>query len=237
MRFFKRNMTLENLKKDLNKLANTQKAKDYERYFKTGKGEYAEGDIFLGISIPDQRKIVSKYYSLSLSDIEKLLASKIHEHRMCALFLLVNYYQKQDKEKAVKSYFKNIKYIDNWDLVDLSAYKILGDFFFEKDKKELEALLYSDSIWEKRIAMVSTYGFIQKGDIKTTFKYARILLGEEHDLIHKAVGWMLREAGKKDKKALIDFIEKNYKKMPRTTLRYSIERFNLNERKRFLEKR
>lgn len=237
MRFFKRNMTLENLKKDLNKLANTQKAKDYERYFKTGKGEYAEGDIFLGISIPDQRKIVSKYYSLSLSDIEKLLASKIHEHRMCALFLLVNYYQKQDKEKAVKSYFKNIKYINNWDLVDLSAYKILGDFFFEKDKKELEALLYSDSIWEKRIAMVSTYGFIQKGDTKTTFKYARILLGEEHDLIHKAVGWMLREAGKKDKKALIDFIEKNYKKMPRTTLRYSIERFNLNERKRFLKKR
>lgn len=230
-------MTLENLKKDLNKLANTQKAKDYERYFKTGKGEYAEGDIFLGISIPDQRKIVSKYYSLSLSDIEKLLASKIHEHRMCALFLLVNYYQKQDKEKAVKFYFKNIKYINNWDLVDLSAYKILGDFFFEKDKKELEALLYSDSIWEKRIAMVSTYGFIQKGDTKTTFKYARILLGEEHDLIHKAVGWMLREAGKKDKKALIDFIEKNYKKMPRTTLRYSIERFNLNERKRFLEKR
>ncbi len=230
-------MTLENLKKDLNKLANTQKAKDYERYFKTGKGEYAEGDIFLGISIPDQRKIVSKYYSLSLSDIEKLLASKIHEHRMCALFLLVNYYQKQDKEKAVKSYFKNIKYINNWDLVDLSAYKILGDFFFEKDKKELEALLYSDSIWEKRIAMVSTYGFIQKGDTKTTFKYARILLGEEHDLIHKAVGWMLREAGKKDKKALIDFIEKNYKKMPRTTLRYSIERFNLNERKRFLKKR
>lgn len=237
MRFFKRNMTLENLKKDLNKLANTQKAKDYERYFKTGKGEYAEGDIFLGISIPDQRKIVSKYYSLSLSNIEKLLASKIHEHRMCALFLLVNYYQKQDKEKAVKSYFKNIKYINNWDLVDLSAYKILGDFFFEKDKKELEALLYSDSIWEKRIAMVSTYGFIQKGDTKTTFKYARILLGEEHDLIHKAVGWMLREAGKKDKKALIDFIEKNYKKMPRTTLRYSIERFNLNERKRFLKKR
>ncbi|MDD3491522.1 MAG: DNA alkylation repair protein [Candidatus Pacebacteria bacterium] len=237
MRFFKRNMTLENLKKDLNKLANTQKAKDYERYFKTGKGEYAEGDIFLGISIPDQRKIVSKYYSLSLSDIEKLLASKIHEHRMCALFLLVNYYQKQDKEKAVKFYFKNIKYINNWDLVDLSAYKILGDFFFEKDKKELEALLYSDSIWEKRIAMVSTYGFIQKGDTKTTFKYAKILLGEEHDLIHKAVGWMLREAGKKDKKALIDFIEKNYKKMPRTTLRYSIERFNLNERKRFLEKR
>jgi len=230
-------MTLENLKKDLNKLANTQKAKDYERYFKTGKGEYAEGDIFLGISIPDQRKIVSKYYSLSLSDIEKLLASKIHEHRMCALFLLVNYYQKQDKEKAVKFYFKNIKYINNWDLVDLSAYKILGDFFFEKDKKELEALLYSDSIWEKRIAMVSTYGFIQKGDTKTTFKYAKILLGEEHDLIHKAVGWMLREAGKKDKKALIDFIEKNYKKMPRTTLRYSIERFNLNERKRFLEKR
>lgn len=230
-------MTLENLKKDLNKLANTQKAKDYERYFKTGKGEYAEGDIFLGISIPDQRKIVSKYYSLSLSNIEKLLASKIHEHRMCALFLLVNYYQKQDKEKAVKFYFKNIKYINNWDLVDLSAYKILGDFFFEKDKKELEALLYSDSIWEKRIAMVSTYGFIQKGDTKTTFKYARILLGEEHDLIHKAVGWMLREAGKKDKKALIDFIEKNYKKMPRTTLRYSIERFNLNERKRFLEKR
>ena len=141
---------------------------------------------------------------------------------MCS-FLLVNYYQKQDKEKAVKSYFKNIKYINNWDLVDLSAYKILGDFFFEKDKKELEALLYSDSIWEKRIAMVSTYGFIQKGDTKTTFKYARILLGEEHDLIHKAVGWMLREAGKKDKKALIDFIEKNYKKMPRTTLRYSIE--------------
>ena len=230
-------MTLENLKKDLNKLANTQKAKDYERYFKTGKGEYAEGDIFLGISIPDQRKIVSKYYSLSLSNIEKLLASKIHEHRMCALFLLVNYYQKQNKEKAVKSYFKNIKYINNWDLVDLSAYKILGDFFFEKDKKELEALLYSDSIWEKRIAMVSTYGFIQKGDTKTTFKYARILLGEEHDLIHKAVGWMLREAGKKDKKALIDFIEKNYKKMPRTTLRYSIERFNLNERKRFLKKR
>ncbi|MDD3487889.1 MAG: DNA alkylation repair protein [Candidatus Pacebacteria bacterium] len=230
-------MALENLKKDLKKLANMQKAKDCERYFKTGKGEYAEGDIFLGISIPDQRKIVSKYYSLSLSDIEKLLASKIHEHRMCALFLLVNYYQKQDKEKAVKSYFKNIKYIDNWDLVDLSAYKILGDFFFEKDKKELEALLYSDSIWEKRIAMVSTYGFIQKGDIKTTFKYARILLGEEHDLIHKAVGWMLREAGKKDKKALIDFIEKNYKKMPRTTLRYSIERFDLNERKRFLEKR
>lgn len=147
----------------------------------------------------------------------------------------MNYYQTKDKERAVKFYFKNTKYINNWDLVDLSAYKILGDFFFKKDKKELEKLLYSDNVWERRIAMISTYGFIKKGENKPTFRYAQILLKDQHDLIRKAVGWMLREAGKRDRVALIDFIEKNYNKISRTTLRYSIERFDQEERKEILK--
>lgn len=230
-------MTLDNLKKDLQRLADKRKAEDLKRYFKTGKGEYAEGDVFLGVSIPDQHKVVSKYDSLSLSDIEKLLTDEIHEYRSCALFLLVKYYQKRDKEKAVKVYLRNTSQINNWDLVDLSAYKILGDFFLKRDRGELEKLTHSDNLWERRIAIVSTYRFIKEGEVKTTFKYSKRLLKDEHDLIHKAVGWMLREAGKKDKKALIEFIDKNYKEMSRTTLRYSIEKFSPQERQEFLKRK
>lgn len=229
---------LQEIKKDFAKLTNKQKAKLLSRFFKTGRGEYGEGDIFLGIVVPKQRELARKYDSLSLNDIQTLLSSNIHEYRLTSLFILISKYQKTDeneKRKIVDFYLKNTKNINNWDLIDLSAPSILGDHLTNKDKKILYKLARSKNLWEKRIAILSTFYFIRQNSFKDTLKISEILLEDRHDLIHKAVGWMLREVGKRNQKAEEQFLLKHYKKMPRTMLRYAIERFSDKKRQFFLK--
>ena len=216
----------------MRKLANPEKAKILAGFFKTGKGEYGEGDIFLGIQVPDTRKVAKSYLHLDDNAIRELLESKIHEHRLAALLILVEKYRKSDekqKKKIADFYLANTDRINNWDLVDLSADKILGEYLYDKNDKE-KSILYelakSSNLWERRIAMISTFAFIKKGKFEDTFKIAEILFGDKHDLIHKAVGWMLRELGKRNQEAEEKFLKKHYKKMPRTALRYAIERFD-----------
>lgn len=234
---------LKNLIKDLKKASDKQQAEILKKFFKTGKGQYGEGDTFLGVRVPVQRKICKKYNNLTLNDIQNLLNSRIHEHRLCGLIVLIEKFKKskeKEKKKLVKFYLKNTKKINNWDLVDLSAPVILGDYLLnkKKEKKILYKLAKSKNLWEKRISIVSTYTFIKNNHLKDPIKISEILIKDEnskHDLIHKAVGWMLREIGKKNRKILEDFIQKNYKNIPRVTLRYSIEKFPENKRKKYLK--
>ena len=238
--------SLFQLKKELKKLSNPKQAKILQRFFKTGKDEYGEGDIFWGIKVPIQRKVAAKFYGLSLKDIEKLLESRIHEHRMIALFILIKKYKKggeQEKKIIFNFYLKNIKNINNWDLVDLSAPKIIGDYLFVKSKKGgdtyrrfLCKLARSNNLWKKRVAIISTWTFIKNNEFNETLKISKILITDKHDLIHKAVGWMLREVGKKNQKIEEKFLKKHYLKIPRTMLRYAIERFDENKRKFYLKK-
>jgi 3-methyladenine DNA glycosylase AlkD len=219
---------LENLRKDLNLYASPQKAEALKRFFKTGKGQYGEGDIFIGVQVPDSRKIVRKYASISLKDILILLRSKIHEKRLIALLIMVERSKRSDEcERGIlyKKYLENTKYINNWDLVDLSADKIVGSYLFDKPKDILYSLAASENLWERRISILATFDFIKKGLSEDTLKLAKILLNDRHDLIHKAVGWMLREVGKRCSQAILEkFLLANYKQMPRTMLRYAIER-------------
>lgn len=229
---------LNQLIKELESLADKEKAEIYRGFFKTGKGEYAEGDIFIGVTVPVQRKVSKKYYNISIPKIQELIKSKIHEHRLVALLILVEKYKKsneEDKENLFAFYLKNTKYINNWDLVDLSAPNIIGDFLFEGDKKVLYELAHSKNLWEKRIAIVATFDFIRKNEFQDTLTISEILLNDSHDLINKAVGWMLREVGKKDQEKLEKFLKFHYKKMPRTTLRYAIEKFEEERRKSYLK--
>jgi len=229
---------LEDLKKDIAKLSDKNRAEISQRFFKTGKGEYGEGDIFLGLTSQQVKDVAKKYFNLSLPKIKDLLKSKIHEERMCALRILVNKYNKADereKENIFNFYLENIKRVNNWDLVDLSAPNIVGDFLLDKDKKILYQLVHSKNLWERRIAIVATYSFIRKEKFEDTFTISELLLEDKQDLIHKAVGWMLREVGKKDEAILEDFLKSHYKEMPRTTLRYAIERFDEVKRKRYLK--
>ena len=232
-------LMLDKLKQDLQKLKNPKKAKVLQGFFKTGRGQYGEGDIFLGIVVSLQRKISRKYQTLKLDDLKKLLSTNIHEYRLTALFILVNKYEKaKEKEKAeiFDFYLKNTKGINNWDLVDLSAPKIVGDYLL--DKSEKRKILYqfanSDDLWKKRIAVLATYTFIKADKFEDILKIAEILLNDRHDLIHKAVGWMLRELGKKNQKIEEDFLKKYYRAMPRTMLRYAIERFDKEKRNFYL---
>lgn len=228
---------IELIKKEFQQKANLEKAKILQRFFKTRKGQYGEGDIFLGITVPEVRKISQKYSYLNLNEIKILLHSKFHEERLGALFILVYKFEKGseiEKKKIVDFYLKNLKWVNNWDLVDLSAYKILGSYLFKKDKKILYDLASSENLWKKRIAIIATFYFIKNNSFQDTLKISKILLNDQHDLIHKAIGWMLREVGKRDLKIEEDFIKKNYHKMHRTTLRYAIEKFSLNKRKYYL---
>jgi 3-methyladenine DNA glycosylase AlkD len=226
-------MKAEEVKKEIKKFADPERAKNAQRYFKTGKGQYGYGDVFLGLSVPLQRKIAKKFEGLPLSEIKKLISSKIHEHRFIALIILLSQYQKgtaSDKKSIVNFYLKNKKYINNWDLVDTSAPRILGDWFLNKEKSFLYKMAKSKNIWDRRIAILSTFWFIKHNRFEDSIKLARILLSDKHDLIHKAVGWMLREMGKRSETELEAFLDKNYRLMPRTMLRYAIER--LPEKKR-----
>ena len=215
--------------------SNPEKARVLQGFFKTGVGEYGEGDIFLGITVPQSRKIAKQFAHIELKDVKKHLQSKMHEERLVALLILVEKYKKSDdKKEIVDFYLSNTKHVNNWDLVDLTADKILGDYLFDKNKNIIYELSKSNNLWERRIAIVSTFNFIKQRKFDETLRLAEMLLHDKHDLIHKACGWMLREVGKKDEKVLRDFLNKNYKHMPRTMLRYAIERFPENERKKYL---
>jgi 3-methyladenine DNA glycosylase AlkD len=230
---------LNKLKSDLQKKRNSKKAKILQRFFKTGKGQYGEGDIFLGITVPEQRKTAKKYLDITLKQLQELLKSKIHEYRLVALLILVEKYKKSDeknKREIYNFYLKNTKNVNNWDLVDITAPNIVGDFLTKKDKHILYKLVRSNSLWERRIGILATFTFIKNHDYKDALLVTEILLHDDHDLIHKAVGWMLREIGKRDQKLLEEFLTKHIKKMPRTTLRYAIERFPEKKRKAYLKK-
>ena len=229
---------MKELIKELEAYSNKDKAKGCARFFKTGKGEYGEGDVFIGVKVPDQRAVAKKYFkNISIKEAFELLSSEIHEHRLTALFVLVYKFPKlsdQDQKKIVDLYLKNTKHINNWDLVDSSAHYILGVYMikYPENRKILYKLAKSKNLWERRIAMLTTFAFIRENDYKDALEIARILLGDSHDLIHKVVGWMLREIGNRDLQVEEEFLVKHCKKMPRTMLRYAIEKFS-DEKKEF----
>jgi len=234
---------LHKLTKELTKAANQKQAANLQRFFKTGPGEYGVGDIFLGIKVPQQRQIAKKYPNLSQAEINQLLASKIHEFRLVGLLILIEQYQRAAtspaKEKIVKFYLKNSRRINNWDLVDLSVYKILGDWLLIKKEagKILDRLASSDNLWERRMAMIATYAFIKAGRSEETIKIAKKLLADSEDLMHKAVGWMLREVGRRvSREILLKFLDKYAPQMSRTTLRYALEHLPENQRQSYLRK-
>ena len=225
--------------RNLAQLKNPDRAKNLSWFFKTGKGQYGEGDIFLGIPVPEQRKIAKKYISLSLNDLQELLSSKIHEHRFTALLILVSKYRKAEeslKEEIFYFILKNTENINNWDLVDLSAPRIIGDYLVNRERSILYKLAKSTSLWERRISILSTFKFIDNNDFKDALKISELLLHDEHDLIHKAVGWALREIGKRDQNLEERFLNKHYLYMPRTMLRYAIEKFDEKKRQNYLNK-
>ena len=232
-------MAVSNVKKELLKNRNKEQAKHLSGFFKTGKGQYGEGDVFLGIKVPVQREIVKKFKDAELKEIQELLNDEFHECRLTGLLILVNKYKNSENKREIFDfYLKNTKRINNWDLVDLSAPNIVGSFLLDKKKerKILYSLVKSKNLWERRIAVLSAFSFLRNNDHEDILKIAEILLKDEHDLIHKAVGWMLREVGKRDKEVEVSFLKKYYQKMPRTMLRYAIEKFNDRERKFFMKK-
>ena len=254
-------MTAENVKKELRDFASAERKKAVEWYFKTGKGQYGEGDIFIGVATPDARRISRKFRDLPFAELQKLIASPIHEERSCALTILVQQFQKAGTEPKLSTissatnannesadgkrqaildfYLRNRQYVNNWDLVDCSAHKILGRAIYEglQDEAILDRLTVSEVLWERRIAIIATMYFIHKGVLEHTFRLAEMLLADSHDLMHKAVGWMLREAWKKDPAAVEAFLIRHYPQIPRTALRYAIEKMEESKRLDFLKGR
>lgn len=234
------NITLSNLTKELRGMADPDRAQLLGRYFKCGKGQYGEGDIFLGgIKTAVMTSLARKYKALPLTDIQVLLRSKYHEERNVALGILKIHFAKageKEKRSIYNFYLTNTKYINNWDLVDITAPRIVGVYLLDnpKEMKVLTKLAKSKSIWERRIAIISTFMFIREGKYDKTIEIAEILLNDKEDLIHKAVGWSLREVGKKNRKVEEEFLKKHYKEIPRTALRYAIEKFPEPLRKRYL---
>lgn len=232
-------VTSEIITKQLQEFGNPEKAAHATRFFKTGKGQYGEGDLFIGVTVPEIRAVAKIHKNLSMHEIEKLLHDKIHEYRLCALIILVNQFKKADdvKRQAIFDiYLANTHYINNWDLVDVSAKDILGEFLIDKKRDKLYELAQSDLLWEQRIAIVATYAFIKKSDFDDTLRLSEQFLSHPHDLMHKACGWMLREAGKRDEKMLIAFLDAHYRDMPRTMLRYSIEKLSSEQKQHYMQK-
>jgi 3-methyladenine DNA glycosylase AlkD len=231
---------LNNLVKELKTLEDKKQAILLQRFFKTGPGEYGEGDVFLGIKVPVQRQVAKKYKSLALSEIQELLKSKIHERRLIALLILIQKYDEAEenvRKEIFEMYLKNTNNINNWDLIDLSAPNIVGNYLLDKDRTILYKLAKSNSIWEKRISILATFEFIKNKEFKDNLRIAELLLRDEHDLIQKAVGWMLRELGKRVSRAEEEkFLRKHYKTMPRTMLRYAIERFDEKKKEFYMKK-
>jgi 3-methyladenine DNA glycosylase AlkD len=223
---------------ELRSVGTPEKAVILQRFFKTGKGQYGEGDVFLGIVVPHTRSIAKANLRTPMEEIARLLQSKYHEARMCALFILTEQVKKaaeSEKEAIFNFYIQNTSYINNWDLVDLTAPKIAGEYLLDKERTLLYRLVESANLWEQRIAIISTLAFIRKNDFSDTFALSKRLLGHKHNLMHKAVGWMLREVGKRDRKALTDFLEEYATRLPRTALRYAIEHYPEPERQYFLQ--
>jgi 3-methyladenine DNA glycosylase AlkD len=223
----------------LHALASPDMAAILQGFFKTGPGQYGAGDVFLGIKIPPLRALAKQHRDADLATIESLLASKFHEERMLALLLLMQFYQAADeagKQAAYDLYLASTRHINNWDLVDVSAPHIIGKHLQDRPRKVLQRMAKSESLWERRIAMVSTLHFIRRNDFTDALHIAEMLLDDVHDLMHKAVGWMLREVGKRDQKTLETFLQQHYPRLPRTTLRYAIERFDQPLRQQYLQR-
>jgi len=232
--------SLKSLLDELAGLANDEYAAVARSFFKTGPGEYSEGDVFRGIRVPQLRKVAREYTGLGYRDLQKLIQSKYHEDRLAALLILILKYRKADEieqERIFRFYVSNMIHVNNWDLVDLSAEHVIGAWLHDRNKQPLGDWARSDSLWERRIAIVSTFHFIRKNEFGETLRIAGILLNDEHDLIHKAVGWMLREVGKRDTAVLEEFLGEHYQRMPRTMLRYAIERFPEEKRQAYLTSR
>lgn len=229
---------LASLKRDLQAKANKEKAAFFPRFFKAGPGEYAEGDVFIGVTVPDVRAVAKTYRNLPLSEIATLLADQVHECRLAALEILVMQYEKgteKTQKEIIQFYLSHLDRVNNWDLVDGSAPYILGDWLLRHDgDAQLDALAASTHLWTQRIAIVATYAFIKVGKLAPTFRISAQLLTHKHDLMHKAVGWMLREAGKKDRAALDAFLEQHAATMPRTALRYALEKHEPDAKARFM---
>jgi 3-methyladenine DNA glycosylase AlkD len=230
-------MKAADVRKELKSMADPDKAAILQRFFKTGPGQYGEGDIFIGVIVPQSRHVAKKFSQLPLGEVRTLLYSRIHEERLVALLILAwRYSSASSREKGdiVKLYLDNIKQVNNWDLVDLSAPNILGAHLVDRDDRRLlYRLAGSENVWERRIAILATYQFISNGDFSDTLKIVGMLLQDRHDLIHKAAGWMLREVGKRDAAAEEAFLEKHFSVMPRTMLRYAIERLPESKRRRY----
>ena len=237
------NSILKEIKESLAILAIPEKAAFLPRFFKTGKGEYGEGDQFIGVIVPDQRKVAKEYFSkITLKELSELLSSEIHEHRLTALLMLISKFEKAKeqtvKDEIVKFYLNHLQFINNWDLVDTSCYKILGRYAFENQKENLlKELSKSDEMWHKRIAVVGTMHYIKKGSFDLTKEFVTQNLHHSHDLMHKANGWLLREMGNKDESELIAYLNQHYKEMPRTCLRYAIEKLDEELRQDYLKGR
>ena len=230
-------MLRKNVHNDLLQLANKEIAEHSQRFFKTAKGEYGAGDIFLGIRAPVLRKQVKKYRGISIAEVYKLLHSKFHEERLLAVLMLVQLFKTADVEEQKQIYdlyLRNTEFINNWDIVDISAGNIVGAYLHQKDKALLYRLVYADNLWERRISIISTFYFIRQNEFDDTLKIAEILLNDKEDLIQKAVGWMLREVGKREIEIEEEFLQEHYMKMPRTMLRYAIEKFPETRRKMYL---
>ncbi|NLM97130.1 MAG: DNA alkylation repair protein [Halanaerobiaceae bacterium] len=231
---------IQKIKDDLAQYIDQEKAEFLPNFFNAFPGGYGEGDQFLGVRVPDQRKVAGKYYrDISLEGVQLLLRSPVHEYRLTALVILVHKFEKAkdeaDKKAIVDLYISNLEYVNNWDLVDSSADKILGAYLAERDRSILYRLARTNHLWSQRIAIMATFYFIRRNEFQDTLEIAKILLKHEHDLIHKAVGWMLREVGKRDFRVEYEFLKKYYKEMPRTMLRYAIEKFEPELRQQFLK--
>ena len=229
---------IKKIKEEFRKLSNPEHAALMQRYFKTRKGEYGEGDIFLGLRVPEVRKLTKKYKNISIEETSGFLKSKFHEERLFALIALVEFFKKENENsrgRIYSLYLENTNYINNWDLVDVSAGRIVGAYLFTRDKKPIYLLARSSNLWERRIAIMATSYFIAQNEFNDTLNIAEILLDDKEDLIHKAVGWMLREAGKRDIELEESFLKKHHNKMPRTMLRYAIEKFPEGKRKSYLK--
>jgi len=225
------------VKREVAALADPERARFLAGFFRTGAGEYAEGDRLLGLTVPDQRVVAKAFRGLALGEIEKLLASPFHEHRLIALIILVEQHERADldrREELSRFYLEHLDGVNNWDLVDSSAAAMVGEHL-SGDGRMLEALVKSPVLWHRRIAIVSTFAELRAGRTALTFVVAERLLGDKHDLIHKAVGWLLREAGKRAHSELLDFLRTHYARVPRTTLRYAIERLDVLDRKLWLK--
>ena len=231
---------VQQVKDELASFADEEKARVSTRYFQAFPGGYGEGDEFIGVRVPDQRKVARKYYrEMPLAAVEQLLQDPVHEHRLTALIILTHKFEKaktvEERRETVDLYLRNIAYVNNWDLVDTSADKILGAYLFHGDRSLLYELVESGDLWSQRIAMIATYYFIKQNDFKDALEIATLLLDHDHDLIHKAVGWMLREIGERDYAVEYEFLAKHYEDMPRTMLRYAIEKFDAEVRSKLLK--